>query len=418
MSRPHLDVPQLARGLNQLAAAIRATANPTAVGPVFHGDVDGAPTCALVLKRTYRVENGACVLAPPEKQSPLCFDDVPYAPVELPEVAPCITAGEDLVLRRATDVVVQGFGCAYDARTTRTTAVVRFGDVERSIVVHGDRVAERAPGGRIAFSEARPFRLVPLRWDRAYGGFDYVGFERYGERLRERLDDLPVEALELTPFHYPRNPCGRGFMRELDEDFLGRPIPNLEHPFDPIRPDRLATGTEAGWIRAPLPAAWDFTDPAWFPRSAYLGLGAWHDRKVVPREVERGWAPKDLTSIRSVLHARGTADVRTEWMQAGAPGMAFPALPVDATFVFENLHPLKPVHTVRLPADVPHASLDLGGPSFTDLAPRMSAVVHRVPLNEVEIQWSCRAPLPERFDPERLASAAQRVVWQRPAERS
>ena len=59
-----------------------------------------------------------------------------------------------------------------------------------------------------------------------------------------------------SPFRYPRNPAGRGYLVELDpaasDEFL---LPQLEDPSDLVTPERLLCDWIESWHRMPLPQA-------------------------------------------------------------------------------------------------------------------------------------------------------------------
>jgi hypothetical protein len=415
-----VDVARLAQALRDVAAGLR-TVDDTPLFLQQRGDV---PLFALLLKRTYRIEGGMAVLAPEADQAPLVFEDVPCAKVSMPRVSPFIAVNESFAFKPWTDVIVQARAYAYSPKTTRTTVSLRFGGIEREIVVHGDRRGEWGRAGRPGFSPAEPFEAVPVRWDHAYGGFDKTAWRRGGRRVSSAAQKAwPAAKGALTPYHYPRNPCGSGYLVDLDEEsFEGLVIPNLEHPFAALSPERLAVGSVGRWIRGPLPAAWDFQGPTWFPRVAYLGLAPPFERSegsepFVPAEVARGWAAKDLTGIPPILHAADPSEVRLEYTQAAAPGMSFPKVAPDERFELRNLHRDKPVHVVSLPGEVPEVEFELEPGKRTLAVAHLSAVVLRVDLDEVELLWSVRAAKPAALSEDNLLAARRVVRWIRPRRR-
>lgn len=377
---------------------------------------------AVVLaKRTYKIERGRCVLAPPEQQNPICFQEIPYAEVEPPMVSPIIAADESMAFKLATDLIIQGSAYAYDDKTRKTTASVRFGNVERSITVHGARHGDFDKLGRPCFSEAEPFEDVPLRWDRAYGGFDLIAFKRRGvpwlDSSRPKQDFHP---LATTPYHYPRNPCGSGYLLEQDEEsFYGLRIPQLEHPMSRVTPERIAVKTPDGWMRGPLPAAWDFQPLDFFPRCAYLGLPPSYEKETCPpAEIEFGYAPKDLLSIVPLMKAREPKDVRLEMTQVASPGMSFSHINPDETFELRNVRKEKPVYHLDLPGEIPRFLVELGPKDVVEPEPRINHVVLRLDLDEVEVLWSARFRLANDTQTDTLLNARRAITWSRPRERA
>lgn len=412
-----IDPEQAAEAIRQLAAALVREAEDDGP-PMFLAERHGKRLCALLFKRTYAVENGRCVPVSDDEQSPFCFEDVPYDPdLPPPFVSPLIAAEEQYAFKPATDLVIQADAHAHQPGATRLTASVRFGKHLREIVVHGDRRGDFDTLGRPRFTDPEPIESVPVRWDHAYGGFDHVACKQSGymKLIAPLMRAQPeMEFATDTPFHYPRNPAGCGYMIELDRArFEGLRIPNLEHPDEPLWPQRLAIGSPDYWLRGPLPAAWDFQDPGWFPRCGYAGVVPPYEDGVTVAEIKRGWAAKDLLSIPPLTHLRSPADVRLEISQAAAPGMCFTDIAPDQRFELRNLHPSKPVHTIDLPGEAPRVAVELTPGSLTEIETRLNTVVLRVTLKEVELLWSARFEVPAGMDEDVLPDLRRRVEWVR-----
>ena len=93
-----------------------------------------------------------------------------------------------------------------------------------------------------------------------------------------------------SPFFYPRNPGGRGYLVEATTAAVeALELPNLEHPGDLLTPDRLAAGGTSRWIYQPVPASLGWLDYGAFPRLAWLG--------VVP-DCDEGADPAKLGEVR------------------------------------------------------------------------------------------------------------------------
>jgi len=400
----------------------------------LNGFPKGDPTVAIVkveredgryavilAKRTYKIERGRCVLAPPEEQNPICFQEIPYADLEPPMVSSIIAADESMGFKIATDLIIQGSAYAYDNNTRKTTASVRFGNVERSIIVHGARHGDFDIMGKPCFSEAEPFEEVPLRWDKAYGGFDMIAFKRRGVPwIRRDNPKADFHPLAVTPYHYPRNPCGSGYLLDLDEEsFHGLRIPQLEHPFSRLTPERIAVKSPDGWMRGPLPASWDFQPLDFFPRCAYLGLPPSYEKETCPpAEIDLGYAPKDLLAIVPLMKAVRASDVRLEMAQVAAPGMSFARINPDETFELRNIRKGKPVYHLDLPGEVPKILFELGPKEVMEPPPRLNHVVLRVDIDEVELLWSARVRIPNDMTDETIQNARRAITWSRPRERA
>lgn len=416
-----VDLQALTAALQTLTQTIKSLPKVDPTVDMITVEREDGRYAVLLAKRTYKIERGRCVLVPPEDQNPICFQEIPYAKLEPPMVSPIIAADESMAFKLATDLIIQGSAYAYDGKTSKTTASVRFGNVERNITVYGPRHGEFDLYGRPIFSEAEPFEEVPLRWDKAYGGFDLVAFKRRGVPwLNPRNPRSGLHPLATTPYHYPRNPCGSGYLLEQDqESFYGLRIPQLEHPSSRVTPERMAVKTPDGWMRGPLPAAWDFQPLDFFPRCAYLGLPPSYEKETCPpAEIELGYAPKDLLSIKPLMKAEKASDVRLEVAQVAAPGMCFARIEPDEVFELRNLRKEKPLASVELPGEVPRILFELGPKNVVEPEPRLNHVVLRLNLDEVELLWSARFRIPQDLQAETLLHARRAITWSRSRERA
>jgi hypothetical protein len=415
-----LDPEQLAHVVQLLARQLATMKPSPKTEQLFVGEVAGVRTGALLVKRTYKPEGGRLVPAPDDEQSPICLGDVPCAELRPPRVSPLIAADESFAFKRMTDVVVQASAHAYAPNTTKTTVGLRFGKVEREIVVYGDRRGDFDRTGKPRFSDPAPFDSIPIRWDHAYGGFDVWAWKRRGIPGLDLLKPKPDSGLGYaTPYHYPRNPCGSGFLLGLDEQtFTGLSIPNLEHPFAPLSPARMAVGEVDTWMRGPMPAAWDFQPLDWFPRCGYLGMTPPYKKEnFPPAEITRGWAAEDLLATKPFLRVKNREEYRPELMQSAAPGLSVTFVAPNERFVLTNLHPRMPTHTIDLPGEVPHVVIELEPGKLTEVEARIVTVVLRVDLDEVECLWCARFPLPPALTEDELLDARRVVQWKRPGQK-
>ncbi len=369
----------------------------------------------LVLKRTYQIRDGRCELAGPDEQELLQEDEAPYDDeLETPRVSPPICVNDAQILKARTDVVVQALAYAPTPNTRKLSASVRFGKHEREIVVFGDRVGEFDRMGRPRFSEPEPIEAVPVRYDFAYGGPDLCALARSEDPMRKILQEARSgeDWLAVTDYHYPRNPCGLGYLIELDnESFEGLPIPNLEYPFDPLSPARLAVGDPRRWVKGPLPAGWDWQSETWFPRLGLVGMApSVEDPSEIPAESRRGWAPKDILSIPPI-HQNPDKPLRLEYFQAASPGMSVDDLSPGETFVLKNLHPSRSKIVFRLPSERPRVKLELSAGALTELAIHLDAVVVRPDPGEVVMVWSARVVTALTYTQDQLANMKREVEW-------
>jgi hypothetical protein len=396
---------------------MEAAARSDALGEVVVGVPEGRRLIGLVLKRTYVFrDGGGCCAAEEDRQEPISSEEVPYEEVEPPHVSPIRLENDLFAFRRKTDLVVQANAYTYFGGVSMTHVVVRAGTFERSIRVYGDRPLIRGVDGKPRFGPAEPFDAMPLRYDRAYGGVDATALARRPApkmlvELAKVMPELPIDT--DTPFHYARNPCGRGFLIDDDEESLAAVrVPNLEFPFDWITPERLAVGSVRGWMEAPLPACMDWQSFGWFPRFGYLGGALFPpDYKGPVRESGLGWAAADLVDIPPAT-TQVDELLRPEFAQAASAGMSLDSLGPGELVELRNLHPVYPFCTFRLPDEVPRARLELSAGEWIALEPHLNAVVIRPDDDEVVMTWCASAPVRPEFLPEDPDEIRREVWWQ------
>ncbi|MCC6877025.1 MAG: DUF2169 domain-containing protein [Sandaracinaceae bacterium] len=142
--------------------------------------------------------------------------DEPWDP-EHPESS-SIKYPSDLCLRKpTTDVVVAGAAVAR-APTPQLDVMVRVGPLQKALRVFGPRAWYKAGVGKLVLTKPEPFTRQDLQWEHAWGGSDY-----------ETDPEHPIEE--------PRNPNGRGLVRDPDalEGQLGPSIEDPQHPIDSHR---------------------------------------------------------------------------------------------------------------------------------------------------------------------------------------
>lgn len=355
----------------------------------------GAPrdqaTIAVVVKRTYDTAHGRCRLA--DEQLPLFDDELFHEEVQPPKVSSLFTAGDRRAFVDETDIIVQGHAHAH-AYVPKTVVALEVCSMRRSIVVFGDRYGDfRA--GQPCFSPPQPFERIALRYENAYGGVDAHALEERGYLGREAaVFTRPEWRPDCdTPFHYPRNPAGRGYLMDLSRPaFEGLRLPNLEEAGDPLNPQRLAVGSPERWLHAPLPAAWDWLSPLWFPRAAYIGYAPYAAPLNGPcAEVERGWASPDLMAIAPLL--RSETAMRQEFAQAASPGLSLRDVPSSVAFKLERLHPHHAEWHIALPGEHPEVQFRFDGLQRHAASPHIASITLLPDEDRIVVVWSCRLAL-------------------------
>ena len=140
--------------------------------PLNAGTPSGAQCIALLAKRTYvmdayRSDAYGATAVPAAEQLPLR----PNAVHDGEPTGLLLADTEAWPYKLRTDVVVHGHVYAHGTRRQVDAAVV-VGATRRSLRVSGDRRCARSADGRVRFSEPELFDKMPLRYDRAYGGYD------------------------------------------------------------------------------------------------------------------------------------------------------------------------------------------------------------------------------------------------------
>ncbi len=209
-------------------------------------DAEGIDTLFAVVKGTFTL---GAELAIAEEQIPVAMGPKYHAD---PEASSLKVASDVSLMKPSTDVLMIGNACAPHGRLTRMLDVgVAVGGVQQVVRVFGDRVWVRSGPGYAA-THPEPFELMPLVWERAFGGRDAAE-----SGLREEA----------------RNPAGTGFRAsDGDAPIEGTPLPNLEDPHDPI----------ISWKQQPQPMCFAPIPPNWEPRRSYAGTydEAWQTQRA------------------------------------------------------------------------------------------------------------------------------------------
>jgi hypothetical protein len=310
-----------------------------------------------------------------------------------------------------TDLVIQG--------TVRRERPTRELSVElacrgptcftQRILVTGDRRVERHPSD-LRLSDPVPFREMPMRWDKAYGGTDeraedaLLGSE-HRALLREQME--PEAMARWSECSYPRNPAGKGFL--LDEAGAdGLSWPNLEFPDDRLSLERLCAPMDR-WGSRPYPACWDFLPYHWFPRCIMLfDPLPTHDGKMPEPEVTLGLVPPDLF---------GLAPARRPWPLLGRvahPFLQRHRLQGAEEILVTAMGPEGENVVIDLPGERPIAHLHLDGARHEHkLPPVLDLVFVETEIRRVTVIWRCTlTPAPRAMRPDWQERSRVRIAWQ------
>jgi hypothetical protein len=134
------------------------------------------------------------------------------------------------------DVLLNGSAYAPGARAAkRVTVSLQVGSISKSLDVVGNRVWVAALLGVVA-SQPEPFAVMPISYDRAFGGIDSAH---------------PDEAKHR---YYESNHAGVGFHQQTAREFIdGTPLPNTEESGHPVNEPR---GSYRPMAFGPIGRAW------------------------------------------------------------------------------------------------------------------------------------------------------------------
>jgi hypothetical protein len=348
-------------------------------------DPDGRPILAVLFKQTFRVlPDGRLDVAEPVPLAEDLRGD--------PDTGRLLQDTDLYPHKLATDMVVRGHAHAPGSRPrARFEAAVRIGPHAKVLLVLGDRFCTSA-GGRTVFSDPMPVEKVPLAYTHAYGGRDAVAEAKYGNpylAYQSFMVGLNWDLSQASPFLYPRNPFGSGYLVEASTDGLERLVlPNLEDPLDPLTPERIAAGEPGNWVKMPLPHCTDWVDYCCFPRIAYAGLVPLTEPDVgVPAEAVRGFAPADILDDKPIHE-----QVSLRMANGASLGMQLPYLRGGETVALENMHPTQGKLVVRLPADRPRMWVDGRKGTLKETDPVIHTVVIEPDEGRLTVVWRGSAP--------------------------
>jgi hypothetical protein len=222
----------------------------------------------LVVKATYQLAPGALTLAP--SQAAIALADE-YWDLEAPERSSVKHAGEMVLFKASTDVIVTGSARAPAGRPCASWyAAVRIESARGRVVdcvaqVTGPRAWQHRPLQGWVLSDPEPTLAVPIRYERAYGG-------AYLDRARR----------EPTWIVHSPNPSGTGFFdeRAMDRE-ASYPAPQWQPPDQPVtKINRALPVTGFGPIMR-----------AWSSRRRYAGTYDEHWLSTMRAEIRLGLPP-------------------------------------------------------------------------------------------------------------------------------
>lgn len=378
---------------------------PDATAQQISGQIPGGRfILSVIAKRTYEFDaQGRCSCA--QEQLPLVAE-VQYGD----EAQELITADSDLYqLKPATDVVVMGHIHARHP-TTELAAGIRVANNHKLLRALGSRRAMIDKTGRILFSSPEPFTNVPLCFTMAYGGRDEVAEKKHGipAAAFAQYIDPSYDIRRWSPYLYPRNPVGRGYVVEASKASIeALELPQLEDIEDRLLPGRLVAGHPLAWTLMPVPQSLGWLGHGWFPRCAYFGtVPEYAPDARLPYEVRKGWVPEKVLTP-------GPPQERFDFRAANGAslGLQLPYLKGDESVVLYHLHPRISELRFRFPGERPKIWTDGRKGKINPTVPVIHHIVIEPDLMRFSIVWRGSAPALRPYLAEELATMPLRVQW-------
>ena len=248
---------------------------------------------------------------PDGRQAPACKQtDVQRAPAFAgdPMKTGLLTDSDFALHKDGTDILIAGQAYAEGGRPAVSARVrMKIAEIDKTIIVHGERRLYKGGLG-LGITKAQPFVMMPLAWERTYGGWDKHG---------------------ATEHWLAENPVGVGFATRA-KHLYDTQAPNLEYPNAPY------SGPRSGRPAGVGPVAHH-----WQPRVRYAGTydARWEKTRdpLVPDDFDRRYfrsAPTDQQTKKPLL---GYEEVKLGGVTPeGFLGFILPRIAFDVITTFKG----------------------------------------------------------------------------------
>ena len=206
----------------------------------------------------------------------------------------------DLVpFKPRADVILVGKAHAPEGKpVSRLVVSLKVGQLEQSIAVVGDRRWIAGGSDELQISEPELFVEMALVYERAFGGMD--------------LDD------DYRGEWSDENPVGVGLISKARKaQAVGRPLPNLEDPADPIH----------SWEDVPKPRCFGCYGRGWKPRVEHAGTydEQWRSERdpKLPLDFRQEYYNCAHPDLQLAGFLAGTEQVELSNLSASSPRIAF-----------------------------------------------------------------------------------------------
>ncbi len=368
----------------------------------------GKPILSLIVKRTYKIlDNGTCILA--DEQIPLVEVVQFYKENEA-----AILQDIDLYpFKPFTDIVVKG-----KARNPKLAASfissVEIAKLRLDLKIIGNRKVDKKEKNLIVFSEPELINEIPLKYQFAYGGKDLLAEKPLRERIEndESLKHIKeiVDPLSGSPYRYPRNPEGKGYIVEAHNDTIeSLELPNIEDPYNLLIPENLICEDVDKWYKMPVPVCTDWVSHGWFPRLAYFGVYPLpDDLDENIYEIKNKWADTDLLGSTSDL-SKSQFSFRA--CNGASLGLQSRHLHGGESCRLTNIHPKRKEFIFQLPKEMPRIKVDGRNGKLLNTSPVMHSVIIEPDENRLSIVWCGSAKAIRPYFEEELKTMPFEVNW-------
>ncbi|HVV16442.1 MAG TPA: DUF2169 domain-containing protein [Polyangia bacterium] len=371
-------------------------------------DAEGRWILSVLAKRTYSFRTGRCTVC--EDQQRLVDE-----PIYDGATGTLLEVDTDLwPFKPMTDIVVSGHAYNHPQRP-EFVAGVRVDRTRKLVRVYGDRRASLGFNGQILFSRPTTLEKLPLSYAHAYGGRDAVTEASYGNPVQALRPYLPPETTDeqisaASPFVYPKNPAGRGYVVEKNQAAIeAARLPNLEDPRDLLTPDRFVSGDTGRWPLQPVPANLGWLDYGAFPRMAWMGVIPDHDESVNPRdvgEVRLGYVSSDVLQDK-----KHTDPISLEGTNGASLGLRVPHLSGGEEVELLNVTRALDELRFRLPSERPELWIDGRNGKLAATQPVIHSVVIEPDENRLTVTWRGCAPALRAYASHEMAKMPFAALW-------
>lgn len=329
-------------------------------------DLEGFQALHFTLKRTYRLVPDEMIVAT-DWQRPLYTTDQYHEDADPFEAS--LRFESDLgPPKPGTDLIIGANCYAPGGDAIQCRPSVRVGDHRHEISVVGNRIAWQSAGGRIRFTPAESFSVLPIRYELAYGGVD---------RLHA-----------MAPLMYAANPLGTGFLMAPGDDDPARDrwtvLPNIEHPDRMLTPDTLLV-PQADREKWRVPAGFGPIPKHWEPRGSRAGM------------------PEGAKPLWKLLHAEHDPKgehfktMQPTFWSCAADGMHLPHLDGHEKITLRHMHRDREDLVLRLPIQKPKLRVAINDAAMADVKVTLDTIQVEVECDEVMLNWrgTVRPGLPD-----------------------